>query len=139
MRLEVKRWYRPLATYGNCQVINELGCAIFDCKTLELPWKENKRSVSCIPEDEYDVVKEGPTVKRPYIYFRVLNVPGRDGILWHPGTYTSHIKGCTLPGEKLLDINEDGVLDITNTAKTLKKLVDLLPDKFKLSISNGEK
>lgn len=139
MRLEVKRWYRDMATYGNVDVINDTGSSIFQCKSLELPWKENRRSVSCIPEGEYDVIKEGPTTKRPYIYFRVLNVPGRDGILWHPGTYTSHIKGCTLPGEKLLDINEDGVLDITNTAKTLKKLVDLLPDKFKLRIVNGEK
>jgi hypothetical protein len=139
MRLEVKRWYRDLATYGNCDVINDTGTAIFSCKTLELPWKDNKRNISCVPEGEYTLVKEGPTVKRPYIYFRVLDVPGRSGVLWHPGTYTHHIKGCTIPGERLLDINEDGILDITGTAKTLKRLVDLLPDRFQLRIINGEK
>ena len=138
MNLKVTRWYRPLATYGNVDVINDNGSSVFQCKSLELPWKDNARSVSCIPEGEYVVRKEGPTLKRPYIYFRVLNVPGRDGILWHPGTYTSHIKGCTIPGEKFLDINKDGVLDILNTAMTLKKLVDLLPDKFKLNIVKGE-
>lgn len=137
MYLEVKRWYRPLATYGNGHVMVEPGKSIFDFKTLELPWKDNKRGISCIPEGEYDVIREGPTTKRPYVYFRVPNVPGRSGILWHPGTYTSHIKGCTLPGEKLLDIDKDGVLDITNTKQTLRTLVDLLPEKFKLVISKG--
>jgi hypothetical protein len=137
MHIELKRWYRPLATYGNGYVINDVNKSIFDFKTLELPWKDNRRGVSCIPEGEYDVVKDGPTVRRPYIYFRVLNVPGRSGILWHPGTYTSHIKGCILPGERLLHIDEDGVLDVANTKITLKKLVDLLPDKFKLRITKG--
>jgi hypothetical protein len=137
MHIQVTRWYRPLATYGNGQVINDLGQAIFDFKVLELPWKENKRAISCIPEGEYEAHKEGPTTKRPYIYFRLPNVPGRSGILWHPGTYTSHIKGCSLPGEKLLDINTDGVLDITNTKLTLKKIVDLMPDKFLIKITKA--
>lgn len=138
MKLKQYRWYRPLATYGNVYVVNDVDKIIFECKSLELPWKNNNRGVSCIPEGKYTVIKEGPTPRRPYIYFRVLDVPGRSGILWHPGTYTSHIKGCTLPGEKLLDINEDGVLDILNTARTLKKLVDLLPDVFTLEIGSGE-
>jgi hypothetical protein len=138
MRLAQKRWYRPLATYGNVYVVNDIGQIVFECKSLELPWRENKRGASCIPEGVYHVRKEGPTVKRPYIYFRVPEVPGRSGILWHPGTYTSHIKGCTIPGDRLLDINEDGVLDILNTARTLKKLVDLLPDRFTLEILSAE-
>ena len=134
MHIEVIRWYRPLATYGNGYVINDQGKAIFDFKTLELPWKDNRRGVSCIPEGTYESVKEGPTVHRPYIYFRLPNVPGRSGILWHPGTYTSHIKGCTLPGDRLKHINEDGVLDVANTKITLKKIVDLMPDRFNIII-----
>ncbi len=137
MRIEILRWYRDLATYGDGSVINDDNEVIFKFKTLELPWKDNKRGISCVPEDEYDAVKEGPTLTRPYIYFRVPNVPGRSGILWHPGTYTKDIKGCTLPGEKLLHINEDGILDVTNTKITLKKLVDLLPDRFKIIIKKA--
>jgi hypothetical protein len=138
MRLEVKRWYRPLATYGNGYVVNDVDMIVFTFKTLELPWKDNRRSVSCIPEGVYDVVKEGPTLKRPYIYFRVPNVPGRSGILFHPGNFSSQIRGCLLPGERIKDINEDGILDIVNTTMTLKKIVDLMPDKFTLTITNGE-
>jgi hypothetical protein len=139
MRLKLKRWYRAKATYGDLEVIDDTGLVVFRCKTLELPWKGNERNISCIPEGRYEVHKEGPSSTRAYVYFRVQDVPGRSGILFHPGTYTSHILGCILPGEILQDINTDGVLDILNTAKTLKKLTDFMPDKFTLEITNAEK
>lgn len=138
MKVRIKRWYRNLATYGDLDVINDAGSVVFSCKTLELPWRENKRSISCIPEGEYEVIEMPPTPKRPYHYFWVQNVPGRTGILFHPGTYTSHIKGCILPGDRLTDLDVDGVLDVVNTAKTLKRLTDLLPGKFRLTITNAE-
>lgn len=137
MKINLKRWYTPLATYGNGEVIADDGAVIFKFHTLELPWKDNKKGISCIPEGTYDAHKEGPTDKRPYIYFRVPNVPGRFGILWHPGNYTRQIRGCTLPGYKILDLDKDGILDITETTKTLKTLVDLMPPKFQLVISKG--
>lgn len=139
MKLEIVRWYRDLATYGNGVVINNANEAVFTFKTLELPWKNNQRSISCIPEGTYEVWRMAPNPKRPYFYFWVQNVPHRTGILFHPGNYTSQIRGCILPGDKLLDVNEDGILDVTNTTRTLKKLVDLLPEKFSLTVKNGEK
>lgn len=79
-----------------------------------------------------------PTIKRRYEYFWVKNVPGRTGILFHPGNYTRQIKGCILPGEDLIDLNKDGVIDVTNTTKTLKILTALLPEKFRLTIYSDE-
>jgi hypothetical protein len=139
MRVEYKRDNKPYATYSDAKVIGDDEEIVFEYKVLELPWKDNHHNVSCIlpaPGDthEYIVEKCQPTAKRPYVYFRILNVPGRDGILWHPGNYTSQILGCHLPGESFVDLNHDGQPDITNTTATLKILAALLPDKFKLTI-----
>lgn len=140
MRIEVKTKGTDKATYGDGVAYNDTSTVVFCFKTLELPWKENKRGISCVlpapgkGKKIYDVVKMPPTEKRPYEYFMVLNVEGRSAILWHPGNFTSQIKGCTLPGEAHTDINKDGVVDIRNTTATLKKLTGLMPKRFKLTI-----
>lgn len=131
-----KRTYTPKATYSDAEAFRD-GVSIFKWKVLELPWEDNQRSISCIPEDLYEVVKEGPTQTRPYVYFRVLDVQGRTGILWHPGNYTRQIKGCNLPGEAFTDLDKDGILDVTNTTKTLAYLASILPDKFTLKIEKA--
>lgn len=133
MEIEIQRTYSEKATYGELSVIDDHNI-IFECKTLELPWKDNQRMISCIPEGEYMVWKMKPTAKRKYEYFWVKDVPGRDSILFHPGNYTSQILGCILPGESHTDLNKDGIKDITNTTATLKILTSILPDKFKLTI-----
>lgn len=140
MRIEIERIYKPYATYGEAKVIDEERHDIaFEFKTLELPDKANQRKISCIPEGEYLVVKMPPTSKRNYEYFHVTEVPGRDSILFHPGNYTSQILGCLLPGESFVDLNKDGIPDITNTTATLKMLTAIMPPKFKLTIkSNGK-
>jgi hypothetical protein len=84
------------------------------------------------------VWKMTPNKKRKYQYFWVKDVPGRDGILWHPGNYTRDIQGCFLPGEELTDIDNDGIIDVTNTTATLKILTALMPDKFKLNVSKEQ-
>jgi hypothetical protein len=133
--IEINRTYKDKATYGRAFVWDdEAKERVFDFLTLELPWKDNQRRVSCIPEGEYLVQKMPPTAKRKYEYFHVLNVPGRDAILFHPGNYTRQILGCILPGESHVDLDKDGTTDITNTTATLKILTALMPDKFKLVI-----
>lgn len=138
MRIEIKRDYRKSATLGVLTVIDDLNAEVFTCRTLELPWHDNERNISCIPEDEYLVLKMPPTKKRKYQYFWVQDVPGRTGILFHPGNYTHQILGCILPGEDHIDIDKDGIIDITNTTSTLKILTAVLPEKFKLTIKKQE-
>jgi hypothetical protein len=93
-------------------------------KALELPWLDNKRAVSCVPEGTYVVTKEPPKPTRPYWHFRVHNVPGRSGILWHRGIRPKHSKGCVLVGNSFDDI------DLRDSTKALEELVAILPDKF---------
>ena len=67
------------------------------CVTLELPWKDNKPEVSCIPKGEYRIKK---VVSPKYgSVFQVMNVPNRDHILIHKGNFTTDVLGCILLGE----------------------------------------
>lgn len=102
-------------------------------KTLELPWLDNARSISCIPEDDYEVIKQPPKESRPYPYFRLPNVPGRDGILIHRGLNPEHSKGCILCASRFINVNSD-FPTLEESGKKLEWLIKNLPDKFILEI-----
>jgi hypothetical protein len=109
---------------------------VFRCRTLELPWKNNQRNISCIPvtgATPYTVVKRFTEERGNH--FHVLNVPQRSSILIHSGNYYTHTLGCILVGKDLTDLNKDGYADVTNSKLTLAKLVEILPDSFPLTIS----
>ena len=106
----------------------------YEFLTLELPWKDNKKRVSCIPIGEYPVVKRWS--KKFGDHFHILDVPNRDYILIHKGNYHTDILGCILPGDDLDDINDDNEVDVINSTKTLNKLLKMLPDSFTLKIVN---
>jgi|SRR5205085_981396 len=128
MKATIERVYLPTETLGSWYADGEM-----ICKTMELPWKNNQRGISCIPEGIYDVVREAHTEKHPYPHFRILDVPDRDGILVHKITFVSGLKGCIGVGE-FKDLNGDKVPDMINSGINLQKLYDLMPDKFKLEI-----
>jgi len=77
----------------------------FYCFTLELPWSANQRGKSCIPEGKYDVVWAESPGRKEHTY-RLMNVPGRDGILIHSANlagdkdqgFVSQLEGCIAPG-----------------------------------------
>tara|TARA_R110000737_G_C14295154_1_gene434900 strand:+ start:195 stop:614 length:420 start_codon:yes stop_codon:yes gene_type:complete len=70
------------------------------CDTLENPWLDNQRRISCIPEGEYPVrlryPKESGT--KEYLHLLVQDVPDRDMVLVHIGNLPSHTQGCLLVG-----------------------------------------
>lgn len=131
MKAVISRTYGKFETRGSLFVLDghEL---LYRCKTLELPSNGNQRNVSCIPEGVYDVVKiESP--KRGTVFF-VQDVPGRDSILIHVGNYTTDTQGCIIPGSYFEDLNEDSHIDIAESTKAMKMLLQILPDEFKLHI-----
>jgi hypothetical protein len=75
--------------------------------TLELPWRDNAKHVSCIPEGTYLCKKSLKrmlhTGKQLPVTFEVEGVPGRDGILFHTGNRASDTKGCILLGQGYSD------------------------------------
>lgn len=66
------------------------------CYTLELPWKDNKKNVSCIPTGTYGgfIRTDGTRGWR----IELKAVPGRGNIQIHVGNYPSDILGCILVG-----------------------------------------
>lgn len=105
---------------------------VFTCKTLELPWRNNEKTVSCIPKGTYKVTKHtSPTFGK---CFYVHDVPGRSQILIHRGNYVRDTKGCIIPGDSFGDIDGDGLPDVKNSVKTMTILLEILPSEFYLTI-----
>lgn len=96
MELQLNREYHSEGTngkllYGKHEI----------CFTIELPWKENQRMVSCIPEGKYELAKRY-TDKRGW-HLLVTGVPNRDGILFHPANDAlKELKGCIAPVSKVI-------------------------------------
>ena len=70
------------------------------CDTLENPYINNERNISCIPEGEYKVrlrlARE--SASRDYLHLLVQDVPNRDWILFHRGNSAKDTSGCILVG-----------------------------------------
>jgi len=122
-----------IQTIGILDVVNG-DVELFSCMTLELAWNNNLRQISCIPYGEYNCEKKEATAAIPYQHVTVLNVRDRSGIAIHKANYASQLRGCIAVGDKHVDINKDGNLDVTNSSNTFKKLMDILPNNFKLTI-----
>jgi len=137
------RRYYEAQTEGELEVFDEdTGELEFTCKTLELPYRDNERNVSCIPEGFYDVVpRQSPKYGN---HLHVTGVEGRSLILFHyanyvgsdnPRTGSSDLRGCIAVGERFGDITGDGIVEILNSKKTMKALMDVAPNGFVLEIT----
>jgi hypothetical protein len=83
----------PTGTVG--RLVAEGG---FACDTLELPWKDNQRGMSCIKDDSYiGWIWHSPTLGRPVI--RLEDKHGRKDCLIHNATWA---------GDVSLDLDGDG-------------------------------
>jgi hypothetical protein len=118
------------------------------CKTLELPWRNNQRSVSCIKEGLYTVIWSPPVLEddpgtpedesggrhpRPYEHYIVLNTPGRSGILIHRGHTPSWSLGCITVGGRFGNFNTSAPT-IEDSAAKLQWMCDNMPKRWKLQI-----
>lgn len=77
-----------------------LGVLVIDGRprmvTLERPWLDNAKEVSCVPAGEYKV----KPIQSPRFgaTWEVMNVPNRSNILFHKGNTADDSKGCILVG-----------------------------------------
>lgn len=91
MELLLYRTYLPEGTNG------QLICkGIRICDTIELPWRHNAASMSCIPEGRYVLAKRYSP--RHGHHLEVTNVADRSMILIHPANDALHeLRGCIAP------------------------------------------
>ena len=95
MVLILKRNYFPDGTNGKLECEGKR-----ICNTIELPWKNNERKVSCVPEGKYFLEKRY-SVKFKW-HIEVKNVANRSGILFHPANNAiQELNGCIAPVTKL--------------------------------------
>lgn len=92
MELQLKRGYLPNGTNGMLQT----DTGNFICHTIELPWQDNQRNFSCIPEGRYRaVIRRSAKFNR---HLLIMEVPGRSLILIHPANDAmKELKGCIAP------------------------------------------
>jgi hypothetical protein len=106
------------------------------CDTLENPWQDNQRNISCIPEGQYPVrlrlARE--SASRDYLHLLVQDVPNRDWILFHRGNTAKDTSGCILVG---LGSQQDAVNNSTLAMDLLiKEVIHLGGENINLIIKN---
>lgn len=95
-------------------------------RTLERPWQDNERNVSCIPSYEYDATFLPRSASGKYTnVYHVTPVAQRSGILIHKGNLVSHTLGCILLGTRVGRLgNQLAVLNSATAMAKLNKLLD---------------
>ena len=106
------------------------------CDTLENPWQDNQRNISCIPEGVYKVrlrlARE--SASRDYLHLLVQDVPNRDWILFHRGNTAKDTSGCILVGlGSQQDVVNNSVLAMD---LLIKEIVNLGGENINLIIKN---
>jgi hypothetical protein len=91
MILVLTRTYFPEGTNGVVQCEGT-----FICNIIELPWKNNEATVSCIPEGKYFIRKRYSNKFKWHL--EVMDVESRKFILIHPANNALlELKGCIAP------------------------------------------
>ena len=106
------------------------------CDTLENPYLDNQRNISCIPEGVYPVRLRLPreSATRDYLHLLVQEVPNRDWILFHRGNTAKDTSGCILVG---LGSQQDFVSNSTLAMDLLiKEVIHLGGENINLIIKN---
>lgn len=120
-------------TYQKNQTIGKLTGPGISLVTMELPWLNNERRKSCIPEGTYKCTPR--TSPKFGNHFLINKVSGRDAILIHAGNFRSDLLGCIAPGTSFSDLNGDGDMDVINSKIAMKQLLDKFKDGFELKIT----
>ena len=92
----------------------------FECVTVELPWRNNQPSVSCIPDGTYTLRRDYYHTGR-YEAFEICDVANRSRILIHAANTIDDIKGCVGVGRELGWVNDRWA--VTNSRETLDRLM----------------
>lgn len=125
--IEITTWLQPDCTLGR------LTYGEFKCFTLELPWKDNRNDVSCIPAGSYRATKYWSPGKKQQVLL-LHDVPGRSLVEIHSGNYTRQIEGCILVGKGITYLDDDDIPDVTSSKVTLAALLAVAPEAVNVEI-----
>ena len=129
--LIIRNTFTEVSTIGKLYLNGE-----WLCDTLENPYLDNQRNISCIPTGEYSVrlrtARESAT--KDYVHLLVKDVANRDLILFHIGNTAKDTRGCVLVG---IGTEQDLVKNSTLAMELLmKEIVNLGGTNINLIIKN---
>lgn len=128
---ELKLKIKGRFSHDDC-TLGRMSYGDYQCFTLELPWLNNRKGVSCIPVGIYKCKKIiSPSLGE---CINVENVFGRTYIRIHRGNFTSQIEGCILVGKSIQFINDDNIPDVGSSGVAFEGLMAVLPDEFLMEV-----
>lgn len=98
-----------------------------ECDTLELPWKDNLKEVSCLAPGRYPVIF-GYSQRFRREMLRLMDTAHRVGILIHAANHVSELRGCIALGKRL---GPDSLMES-------KPAVEALEAKVRAALGRGE-
>lgn len=118
LSLHIRRKLLNPVTIGECDLRID-GLTVWRSHTLELPWRDNVRGMSCIPAGTYSAsLTMSPRFRRKL--WLLEKVPGRSGIRIHAANYYRQLEGCIAMGMGVSDIDKDGKLDIARSQEAMR-------------------
>jgi len=138
IRLKLKRLLKTdHGTFGML-IIPKRG---FLCYTGELPWKENKSNISCIPKGVYECIwNRSPKFKK--MMYLIKQVKNRNGIRIHSANFMGdrdkgfkyQLYGCISFGKRIAKM--DGQLALLMSRPAIRKVENYLNHKsFELEVN----
>lgn len=109
----------PEGTFGVLKIDKRLSCM-----TLEPKDALNKQNISCIPAPQQYMCKK--LMSRFGETFKVVDVLGRTGILFHAGNFLGDTEGCILLGQYIDKLR--GERGIFNSGNTFKRFMEKMTD-----------
>lgn len=106
---------------------------VFECKTIELEWKNNETNVSCIPAGFYNIQFEHSPRFREHLW-ELKGVPGRSEAKIHVANYYTQIQGCIAVGDMHTHIDSDPYPDVRRSRYTLDRLHTAMSGQMKSTI-----
>lgn len=104
----------PTATPGSLYIYGTK-----ECDTLERPWMDNKRGISCIPPGKYPVIMTvSPRFGRPMM--RLAETAPRWGILIHAANHVDELQGCIALGKR---VRVDTLMESRKAVAKVEQLV----------------
>lgn len=105
---------------GFCIVTGQQNNILFSSQSLERGWLNNRKNVSCIPAGIYKLKLEwSPRFQKDL--WEIYDVPNRRECKFHAANFSRQLNGCIALGQKRADLDNDDLLDITNSRNTMKK------------------
>lgn len=128
MKVIIKRYpFIAFATFGEL----ELEGSPFKCHTIELPWRDNKTNISCIPAGTYRAVRKFSNRFNRVLWF--LEVPSRTGIMIHPANVASELRGCIALGKEYACVK--GEWGVARSIQAIKEFHEATQDFEELEVT----